>query len=245
LTVIAARDYPRSVRRRIGVSTFAFALTLLGAAPGALAQPAEEGIAPEGPGMEEPDPTRLDVARLPPEAIEITRDLYSHGFFLDAGLGGRGFIGGAGDVARGGPYMQIGLGYEIKRWLWVRLGIEGSMHQTDAPGPPATAVFEVLGTFAALRFQIDMTARAALFLGGEFGLVFTTDDVLQSYGVHDADKVGITYGGELGFDWHFRNRHHSVGLLGGARAYPSLSGFDGKIPVGVHGTTYLRYVFGD
>jgi hypothetical protein len=231
--------------RRTAVFTLASSIALLGLVSGARAQPAAEGVSPEGPGMEAPDPTRLDVARLPPEAIEITRDLYSHGFFLDAGIGGRGFIGGAGDVARGGPYLQIGLGYEILRWLWVRLGVEASMHPTDAPAPPARAVFEVLGTFAALRFQIDVSARAALFLGGEFGLVFTTDDVLQSYGVRHADEVGITYGGELGFDWHFRNRHQSMGLLAGARGYPSLRGYDGSVPVGVHGTAYLRYVFGD
>jgi hypothetical protein len=233
--------------RRSGVFTIVLSLSLalLGLAPRVLAQPAAEGISPEGPGEEEPDPTRLDVERLPPEAIEVTRDLYSHGFFLDAGIGGRGFIHGAGDVARGGPYMQVGFGYEILRWLWVRLGLEGSMHETDAPAPPARAVFEVLGTFAALRFQIDCSPRAALFLGGEFGLVFVTDDVLRSYGVQGADEVGITYGGELGFDWHFRNRHQSMGLLAGTRAYPSLRGFDGSIPIGVHGTAYLRYVFGE
>ncbi|HEX6240722.1 MAG TPA: hypothetical protein VFZ61_07510, partial [Polyangiales bacterium] len=41
--------------------------------------------------VESPDPTRLDVARLPPEAIQITRDLYAHGFFVEAQLGAQGF----------------------------------------------------------------------------------------------------------------------------------------------------------
>ncbi|MBC7174347.1 MAG: hypothetical protein H5U40_18015, partial [Polyangiaceae bacterium] len=171
-------------------------------------------------------------------------DLYAHGFFLDAALGSRGFVRGAGAVSKGGPMLVIGGGYELTRWLWLRLSMEASMHETDAPAPPSRAVFEVLGVVAGARLQLDLSARAALFAGGELGLVFVTDDVLQSYGVERADEVGVAFGGELGFDWHFRNQHHSVGLLGGARLYPSLEGFDEALPVGIHGLAYLRYVFG-
>ncbi len=237
-------DYSPAVRA-VRVFIFAFALALLPLPSGALAQEASLGVSPEGPGEEEPDPTRLDVERLPPEAIEVTRDLYAHGFFLDAAIGSRGFLRGAGTVSKAGPMLVVGGGYELVRWLWLRLAMEASMHETDGPAPPSQAVFEVLGATVGARFQFDFSPRAALFVGGDFGLVFVTDDVLRSYGVERADEVGISFGGELGFDWHFRNQHQSIGLLGGTRLYPSLEGFDHVVPIGVHGLVYLRYVFGE
>ena len=40
-------------------------------------------------------------------------------------------------------------------------------------------------------------------------------------GESEGFKLGINYGGELGFDWHLKSLHHSLGVLGGARLYPS------------------------
>ncbi|MEM9073720.1 MAG: hypothetical protein AAGE52_34840 [Myxococcota bacterium] len=199
--------------------------------------------AQDGPVVEEPDPTRLDVERLPPEAIEITRDLYSHGFFLEAYIGTRTFVGGVGDLSNTGPFAHIGFGYELTRWLWIGGAVEGSMHRTDAPSPPSPTVFEVLNFLAEVRFQLNMTARAALWLGGEFGIGFATGEVLRAYGLQDADNVGLVYGGQLGLDWHMRNRHHSIGIVGGARVFPNLEGIDGSVAIGVHASLYLRYVF--
>ena len=61
-----------------------FLLVLALSAPSvALAQEPEPEVDDDAaPTTEEPDPTRLDVERLPPEAIPISRDLYAHGFFL-------------------------------------------------------------------------------------------------------------------------------------------------------------------
>lgn len=193
--------------------------------------------------QEEVDTTRLDVERLPPEAIEVTRDLYAHGIFLEAFMGVRGFIGGAGRLSRPGPYLRIGGGYEVARWFWVALAAEGSLHRTDAPRPPGPAVFEVVSFLLELRLQANIGARAALWLGGEVGLTFVTSDVLTTYGLQDADDVGLVYGGQVGFDWHLRNRHHSLGISGGARVHPGLEGLTGEVAIGVHGTLYLRYVF--
>ena len=72
--------------------------------------------------------------------------------------------------------------------------------------------------------------------------MWTDGDVLRGLGFQEADTMGIDYGGELGFDWHVRSRHHSLGVLGGARAYPSLER-DGST-LGLYGSLYLRYVFG-
>lgn len=206
---------------------------------------AEEPDAPgEPPPVPDPDPTRLDVERLPPEAIEVTRELYAHGVFLEAWLGARGFVGGAGDLFDPGPYLSLGLGLEVFDWLWVRLSVEGSLHQTDAPPPPGATAFEVVGTFAELRFQWAPTARFALWAGGEIGLAVALGDVLRAYGANASDTVGLAYGGTLGADWHLRNRHYSIGLLAGARLFPTFDDPNAGDPaLGIHGAFYLRYVF--
>ena len=106
----------------------------------------------------------LDVERLPPEAIEVTRDLYSHGISIEAFVGARGFIGGVGDLSRPGPYLHLGVGWEALSWLWIAVSAEGSMHRTDAPSPPSPTVFELVSFMAELRLQANVSARAALWL---------------------------------------------------------------------------------
>ena len=193
---------------------------------------------------EEPDPTRLDVERLPPEAIEVSRDLYAHGFFVETTLGARGFVNGIGDLVDPGPWATIAVGYELFDWLHVLIAAEGSMHNTNAPPPPASTAFELLGGSASLRLQANLTEAFAIWLSGQFAVLIATTDILTLYGFQDSTTVGISYGGEAGIDWHFRSRHHSLGLLGGVRHFPSLEREGGSSPaLGVHGTAYLRYVF--
>ncbi len=200
----------------------------------------------DGPSTatEEPDPTRLDVERLPPEAIEVSRDLYAHGFFLEATIGGRGFVNGIGSIVDAGPWATIGLGYELLDWLHIIVSAEGSMHNTSAPPPPASTAFELLGGNAALRLQANITEAFAMWISGQFAVLIATTDILSLYGFQDTTTIGISYGGEAGIDWHFRARHHSIGLLGGVRHFPSLERVGGSVPaLGVHGSAYLRYVF--
>jgi hypothetical protein len=192
---------------------------------------------------EAPDTTRLDVERLPPEAIQVTRELYSHGVYIEGLVGARGFIGGVGRLSEVGPFFQLNVGYEFLPWLSVGGIVEGSLHRTSAPSPPSPTVFDVLGFLGQVRIQANISARAALWIAGEVGVGLTTSDVLRTYGLQDAQGVGLVYGGQLGFDWHMRNRHHSFGLVGGARVHSNLQGFDGELALGVHGTFYLRYVF--
>ncbi|HJL16020.1 MAG TPA: hypothetical protein RMH99_10200 [Sandaracinaceae bacterium LLY-WYZ-13_1] len=221
------------------------ASTIVLAAGSAAAQEAAEGADDDAaPVTEEPDPTRLDVERLPPEAIQVTRDLYAHGFFVEAQLGAIGFLNGIGDIIDVGPWATISVGYEILDWLHVLVSGEGSMHNTSAPPPPAQTAFELLGGSASLRLQANFTEAFAMWLSGQFAVLVATTDILDIYGFSDASTIGIAYGGELGVDWHFRARHHSIGLLGGVRHYPSLEGISGGSPaLGIHGSAYLRYVF--
>lgn len=193
---------------------------------------------------EEPDATRLDVERLPPEAIRVTRELYAHGFFVEAQLGAIGFVNGIGDYVNVGPWASVGVGYELLDWLHVLVSAEGSMHTTSAPAPPASTAFELVGGAATLRLQANVTEAFALWLSAQVGVLVATTDILGLYGFQSASTVGVSYGGQLGIDWHFRARHHSIGLLGGLRHYPSLEADGGSSPaLGIHGSAYLRYVF--
>ena len=192
---------------------------------------------------EEPDPTRLDVERLPPEAIQVTRDLYERGFFVESHFGALGFIGGVGNYAGPGFYVALQLGYEFAPWISFLVSTEASIHQTSAPAPPDTTVFEVVSFLGSVRFNWEVDARSALHLTADVGVELTTSDVLLTYGLSQSDEVGFVAGGRLGYDWHFRNPNGSIGLVAGSRVYPKLEGPRGDIAVGILGSAYLRYVF--
>jgi hypothetical protein len=190
---------------------------------------------------EEVDSTRLDVARLPPEAIEVTRDLYARGFFVEAQLGALGFLGDLGEVSKPGPRLAIGFGYEFTVWLSALVVLDASFHDTKQRPPPSQTMFEMLGAAFGLRLTLPLGARAALWANGVAGIVYTGGDVLRGLGFTDAVSATLAYGGELGFDWHVFARHHSMGMLGGARFFPELARDDYSL--GVYGSAYLRYVF--
>jgi hypothetical protein len=192
---------------------------------------------------ETPDPTRLDVERLPPEAIAVTRDMFDHGLFLQGLIGGRGFAGGLGRISQPGMFARVGLGYELFDWLSLGTAIELSLHDTDAPPPPAPGSFEVMDMLVELRLQLPLSARAALWLAGEGGIGWTPGNLLATYGIRDANDIGLVYGGSLGFDWHLLSKHHSIGLMAGARLYPNLNGIGGETTLGIHSAAYLKYVF--
>jgi hypothetical protein len=192
---------------------------------------------------EEPDRTRLDVERLPPEAIPITRSLYAHGLYIEGVIGGRGFLGGVGRVSSPGPMLAIRIGYEVLDWLYLGVIAEGSMHQTATPPPPGRQVFELLGAMGDVRAQINPTAEVAIWLAGQVGFLVASTDILSLYGQPNASTVSIAYGGELGLDVHFHARHLSIGLLGGTRLSPGLDRPNGDIAIGIHGAAYIRYVF--
>ena len=225
--------------RHLWLSCVVVSLVAVLSAPVAHAQEAG-ATTPVAEGI---DPTRLDVERLPPEAIRITRDLYAHGFFVEAFIGGRGFYNGVGQLSQPGLWTSVGFGLEIFRWLLVKVAAEGSFHGTDAPPPPGPTAFEIIGATAEVRVQANFTPRFAMWVGGEGGIVYATGDVLRMYGLQDSNTIGLTYGGTAGIDWHQSNRHHSIGVMGGARLYPSLVGIDGGQVLGIHGAFYVRYVF--
>ncbi len=211
-------------------------------APSSAQEPAETDVEAGKIVTEEVDSTRLDVARLPPEAVEITRDLYARGFFAEAQLGALGFLGDLGDVSKPGPRLAVSFGYEFTTWLSVLLQLDASFHDTKQRPPPSRTTYEMLGAAAGLRLSVPLTARAALWADGVAGVVWTGGDVLRGLGFHKAAGFAtLAYGGELGFDWHVYARHHSIGVLAGGRLFPDLvrDGYS----IGLYGCAYLRYVF--
>lgn len=198
-------------------------------------------LTPGGPGREAVDTTRLDVDRLPPEAATVTRAMYDQGWFLEAQLGAHTFAGDARTVSRAGPRLAVALGYELSRWFAVLVQLEGSLHQTANRPPPSRTAYQLAGSVVGARFSVPTNARFAISAAVLFGFVWSSGDVLRALDFEDAFSAGLSYGGELGFDYHLRARHHSLGIVAGARHLPSLER-DG-ITVGAYGSAYLRYVF--
>jgi hypothetical protein len=190
---------------------------------------------------EQVDSTRLDVSRLPPEAIEVTRDLYARGFFVEAQLGAQGFLGDLAAVSTPGPRLAVDFGYELAQWVSVLIQGDLAFHDTKNRPQPARSVYEMAGASAGVRFSLPFNARAALWADGLFGMVWTGGDVLHALGFKNSTGPSMAYGGELGFDWHVRAPHHSFGLLAGTRVFPQLvrDGYS----LSLYGSAYLRYVF--
>jgi hypothetical protein len=221
-----------------------FALVALaGLPPGAQAEADARAtdLSPGGPGPEALDTTRLHVDRLPPEAATVTRELYDQGLFLEAQLGALAFAGDAREVSHAGPRLAISLGYEFTRWFALLAQVESSLHQTNNRPPPSHTAYQLAGGVVGARFSVPIDERFAIWAAGLVGFVWSSGDVLRALGFLDAFNVGLNYGGELGFDWHMRSRHHSLGLLGGARHFPSLA--RDTFTVGAYGAAYVRYVF--
>lgn len=192
---------------------------------------------------EAPDPTRLDVERLPPEALQLTRDMYAQGFYVTAKLGGQGIAGGAGRLSLPGPLARVGFGYELTPWFSFGAIVALSFHATDAPPPPAPSAFQLYHLLGEARAQLPLSVRSALWLAGQLGVGWASGDFLQAWGLRKAGDVSAAFGGELGFDYHLMNAHHSLGVATGALMQPSLDRDDGDTAIVLHGTAYLKYVF--
>jgi hypothetical protein len=192
---------------------------------------------------ETPDATRLDVERLPPEAIQPTRDMYAVGFHLRAELGGQGFAGGIGRITSAGPVAHLAFGYELTSWFALAAEFGLAMHSTAAPPPPSATAFQLYTGLAQARLQLPVSTRVALWLSADGGAGFASGDFLPAWGYRRAGKIGLVYGGALGLDWHFMNPHHSIGLRTGAHLYPNLDAAGGEKSIAIEAVAYLKYVF--
>jgi hypothetical protein len=189
------------------------------------------------------DTTRLDVERLPPEALPLSRAMYHVGFHLRAELGAQGFAFGIGRLLATGLVAHIAFGYELTEWFLVALDFGLGIHGSDAPPPPAATVVQTYTGLLQARFTLPLGLRTALWLSADAGAGAVGGDFLQAYGYGRAGSLGFVYGGALGFDWHFLNPHHSVGIKAGGHLYPQLAAADHERSLALEGTAYLKYVF--
>jgi len=189
------------------------------------------------------DKTRLDVERLPPEALPLSRDMYNVGLYVRAELGVQGFAYGIGRLATLGPVAHLALGYELASWFSLALDFGLGMHGTDAPPPPAATAFQTYTALLQARLTLPLSLRSALWLSLDGGAGLVSGNFFEAYGFDRADSVGFVYGGGLGFDWHFMNPHHSIGLKAAGHLYPNLTAQNGERSVAIEGTAYLKYVF--
>jgi len=196
-----------------------------------------------GPTPEPLDQTRLDVERLPAEAIAPDRALYHKGLHVRAELGGQGFVGGVGRLSTPGPVAHLALGYDVSDWFLLALDFGLGMHPSSAPPPPAASSFQTYTGLLQARFGVPIGARALIWLSADGGIGKASGDFLQTWGFERAGRLGLVYGGALGFDWHFLNPHHSIGLKAAGHVYPNLVASNGETSTAVEAAAYLKYVF--
>lgn len=195
------------------------------------------------PTPEPLDQTRLDVERLPAEALTPDRALYHRGLHVRAELGGQGFVGGVGRLSAPGPVAHLALGYDLSDWFLLALDFGLGMHPSAGPPPPAATSFQTYTGLLQARFAVPLGARALIWLSADGGVGTVSGDYLQAWGFARAGRLGLVYGGALGFDWHFLNPHHSIGLKAAGHLYPNLVASNGETSTAVEATAYLKYVF--
>jgi hypothetical protein len=192
---------------------------------------------------EEPDPTRLDVERLPPEAIQSKRLMFAEGFGVEGHLGFMAWVSGLSQLLDPGFYASIAATQDIFSWFSLRVGLELSLHPTDAPPPPREATLEFVSVVGEARLQWPLLERLTLWGGAQIGAYTIFGDVLSAYGVTSARDLGPFFGGNIGMNWHLMNRHQSMGVATGYRIYPSLDVPSAGLSSALTGTLYIRHVF--
>lgn len=195
------------------------------------------------PKPEPVDTTRLDVERLPAEAIEPDRALYHKGWHVRAELGGQGFVGGIGRLCAPGPVAHLALGYDFHDYFQLALDVGLGMHPSSAPPPPAATSFQTYTGLLQARGGVPIGTRALIWLSIDGGVGKVSGDFLQAWGFDRAGRIGFVYGGALGFDWHLLNPHHSLGLKAAGHLYPNLVASNGETSTAVEASAYLKYVF--
>lgn len=179
----------------------------------------------------------LAVALFASPALALERSDFAHGLSVEGAVGGVGFLGVANEVAAPGPLFGFDVGYDLTTWMSLRLGFEGSVHETDAAPPPPRTAFQIYYPSAGLRLLVPLSLRFSILVEGQGGLAVFEPDILQTYGFVDAGRLSPFFAGEAGLDIHSWGRRIAFGLRGGYRHLTSVG--DGA----VHGSIYLRHTF--
>jgi hypothetical protein len=174
------------------------------------------------------------------------------GLVLSGSMGALGFLGKFKGVAPPAVLLHLQLGYEIFRWLMPFISGELSFTdtsnqvQTNGSDPSKNRAFPIFGFGGGVRFTIPIGSRVGIFVQGDLGAMEAdiTKYALANLGFANAEKLGLYYGGKLGFEWYQIDRHMGLGVQGGARV---LSGFartvGNDVALAWDGEATLRYTF--
>lgn len=172
---------------------------------------------------------------------------HKRGLVLEGSMGALGFAGKFQNVAPPAVWMHITLGYEFFKVLMPFISGELAFTDTSAASDPSkNRAFPIYGFGGGVRFTIPIGSRVGIFVQGDIGAMEAdiTKYALANLGYANAEKLGLYYGGKLGFEWYQINRHMGLGLQGGARL---LSGFARTVgsdtPVGWDAAATIRYTF--
>jgi hypothetical protein len=162
----------------------------------------------------------------------------SVGFYAEAGLGAKAFLGEASEHSAIGPSASLHLGYDIFSWLSLGGRIEMSTHEATVPPPPEGEIYQLYGAAAEARLGIPV-GPLALFADGALGMTLISTNVLERVMVLDPGEELTPYlsaGG--GLEYQLQNRHYALGL---AAAWTVMPAFDNSQSIAARAS--LRYTY--
>lgn len=162
----------------------------------------------------------------------------SHGFYAEAGIGARGFLGEAAESSKIGPVASLHIGYDLFSWLSVGGLLETSTHEATVPPPPEGEYYQLYSGGGEGRLGFA-AGPMAFFVDGAVGVTLISTNILAKVMILDpGEELTIFFAAGGGFEYQLQNRHYALGIAGG---WQSLPAFDRT--QGVSGRAYLRYTY--
>ena len=162
----------------------------------------------------------------------------SSGFYAEAGIGARGFLGDAAESSRIGPAASFHLGYDLFSWFSIGGRLEASTHEATVPPPPEGEYYQLYSGGGEARLGFE-AGPMAFFADGAIGFTAISTNVLAKVDILEPGEEltpFLSAGG--GLEYQLQNRHYALGLAG---SWTTLPAFDRTQGVGAR--AYLRYTY--
>lgn len=162
----------------------------------------------------------------------------SRGYYAEAGIGAKGFVGDKATYTEVGPSLTLRTGYDLFPWLSLGVRLGASSHEAAVPPPPEGEYFQLYSAAADMRLQYQY-GRVGFFLDGGIGATRISSNVLAKVAVlGPTENVTLSFGGGAGIEYQLVNRHYALGIGG---QWTILPDFDSLAYVG--GRAFLRYTY--
>ena len=162
----------------------------------------------------------------------------SHGFYAEAGIGAKGFLGDAAESSKVGPVASLHIGYDLFSWFSVGGRLESSTHEATVPPPPEGEFYQLYSGGGEGRLGFS-AGPMAFFVDGSVGVTLISTNILTKVMILDpGEELTIFFSAGGGVEYQLQNRHYALGLAGN---WYSLPAFDQV--TGVSGRAYLRYTY--